>query len=196
LELCRRLKQDDKTNHIPVILLTARGTIEHRLEGLESGADSYISKPFHPRHLEVRIRKLIESRQLLRDKLRAEILKNGPGLTNPIVNSGSALVEKAQKVIEENLKNPDFTFEMLSDALHLSYTQLYRKLKSISGLTIAEFILSLRLKKSCQLLIQNNHSISEVCYEVGFSSPSYFTKCFREQFNMTPTEYCEKYKGN
>jgi signal transduction histidine kinase/ligand-binding sensor domain-containing protein/CheY-like chemotaxis protein/AraC-like DNA-binding protein len=196
IELCSKLKTDIKTNHIPVILLTARNAAEQKIEGLESGADSYISKPFHPKHLEVRIRKLIENRRKLKEKFKGE-LTNKSAINQeealPLKPSADdVFVQKAIAIVEAHISDETFGVETFSQEIGISYTQLYRKLKSVCDLTTSGFILSVKMKKAQNLLLTSNKSISEICYEVGFSSPSYFTKCFKDQYGITPTEFCEK----
>jgi DNA-binding response OmpR family regulator len=190
-EMIRQIRSDLKTSHIPVIVLTARASMEHKLEGLELGADSYIPKPFNSRHLQVRVKKLIESRLKIRDHYRDK-LSFDDNNENSIGKIDRRFMNKAIKSIEDNIQNPDFNVEELSQLLGLSRVHLYRKIKQLTGMSASEFIRSVRLKRSKQLLRDRGLTVSEIAYEVGFSSPSYFTKCFKEMFNLSPKEYQEQ----
>ncbi len=187
LELTRRLKSDLKTCHIPVILLTARATMEHKLEGLEEGADSYISKPFNSRHLQVRVKKLLELRASIREhyKTSLDFQEVEPDLNR----LDKKFLNKLTSIIEENIGKEDLSVEELGQKAGMSRVHLYRKIKKLTDLSVSEFVTSVKLKRSLELLRNSGKSVAEIAYEVGFSSPSYFTRCFRERFKLSPTEY-------
>lgn len=193
ITLCNRLKEGDKTNHIPVILLTANSTIEHRVEGLRSGADSYISKPFNLEHLMVRIEKLLEIRTLLKRKYMKL-----SGVTDleqiEICDPDKEFLAKVEALIEENLEDSEFTVEALEQAMDYSHVQLYRKIKSISGVTVVEFIRNYRLKRSVDMMRRGSMRINEIMYAVGFATPSYYSKSFKKRYGKSPQEFQEELK--
>jgi DNA-binding response OmpR family regulator len=190
LELTKIIKTDINTSHIPVILLTAKAEIENRIKGLEVGADSYIPKPFHPRHLRVRIEKLIANRELFRKNFReynenlshAELLK---GLASADRKLLTSLIES----IEEKLSDSKLNADYLSEHMCMSKTQLYRKIKALTGLTPHGLINNLRLKKAASELKQGEKTVSEVFYETGFNSRSYFYQTFKEEFGVPPGNF-------
>ena len=195
IEFCTKIKNNDITNHVPIIMLTAKGSVESKLKGLEVGADSYIPKPFDMRILEVKVKKLLEDRDILREKFRLK------GITHDskkigINNTHKTFLEKAEKIIEENLMNNEFGVEDLALALSFSRMQLYRKFKSILGSSANEFIRNYRIKKAAHLLIETDLNVSEILYDVGFTNRSYFSKCFKQSFDMSPKEYAKKYRVN
>jgi len=195
IEFCERVKNHEITDHIPVILLTAKGSTDHRIEGLEVGADSYIPKPFDMRHLEVRIQKLM----LQRNTLKQKFTKGGIKLDSEKVGinrSEKIFLEKIEKIMEENLTNSDFGVEDLGDALGYSRMQLYRKLKSVRGISANEFMREYRIKKAAVYLRETDMRIFEILYEIGISNHSYFTKCFKQYFNKSPREYIDEYRKN
>ncbi|MDP4208659.1 MAG: two-component regulator propeller domain-containing protein [Bacteroidota bacterium] len=196
VEMCKQLKSDLATSHIPIILLTAKSSIENRIVGLENGADSYIPKPFNPHHLKVRIAKLIELREHLKQKFSKSI--NFEVKEIVATSPDEQFLQKAMNLITENLSNPDYNGDMLSKDIGMSRGNLHRKLKALLNQSSSEFIRNIRLKHAAQLLPQKKLTVSEICYEVGFSSPSYFTACFTNYFKMSPTEYTLKNmdKGN
>ncbi len=185
IELCAMLRNSHITNHIPIILLTAKSAIESKIEGLNIGADAYISKPFNLDHLNAQIENLLNQRELLRKMFSNTEEYSSYSKIPKIKDVDKDFLEKAEKIIETNLVNHQFDVENFCDELNLSQMQLYRKLKSITGSSINEFIRNYRLKKAAQLLRETNSNITEVLYEVGYSSRSYFTKSFKESFNMT-----------
>jgi DNA-binding response OmpR family regulator len=190
IEFCNKIKNNDITNHVPIIMLTAKGSVESKLKGLEVGADSYIPKPFDMRILEMKVKKLLEDRDILREKFRLK------GITQDskkigINNTHKTFLEKAEKIIEENLMNNEFGVEDLALALSFSRMQLYRKFKSILGSSANEFIRNYRIKKAAHLLIETDLNVSEILYDVGFTNRSYFSKCFKQSFDMSPKEYAK-----
>lgn len=189
IELCRRIKADKRTAYIPVILLTARQAVEATVKGLEIGADDYVIKPFNMMVLVLRIRKLIEQSRY-RHATHAVI---DPTPSDIVITSlDEKLIEKAIKYVEDNISRSNFSVEELSRGLGMSRVHLYKKLLQITGKTPIEFIRVIRLKRAAQLLRESQLHVSEVAYEVGFNSPRYFSRYFKEEFGMLPSEYQEK----
>ena len=190
-EVCRTLKHDERTSHIPIVMLTAKSSEQHTIEGLESGADDYIAKPFSSAILRVRIKNLIESRNLLRKKF----VKEPFATINDISPSKTdeKLFKKAYEIVEKNLDNPNFEVNDFAHEIGMSRTQLYRKIQVISGQSVKEFIRIIRLKKAAELLLMKDKNITEIAYTVGFNSLSYFTASFTEYYGLNPTKYIEKY---
>lgn len=190
LELCRRIKAAEVTSHIPVILLTALSELDNRLEGLETGADYYLAKPFEPRELLTAAHNLIEQRHKLRKHFSKKLLlKTGEaeGAT-----ADERFLQKLVTVIENNLSNPDLTIEDLQKDLGISRMQLHRKLKALTDKSATEFVRTIRLKRAAEMLERGQDNVSQIAYTVGFNSLSYFTKCFKEQFGVLPSAYAEK----
>eukprot|EP01029_Cantina_marsupialis_P032250 TRINITY_DN966_c1_g1_i11.p1 TRINITY_DN966_c1_g1~~TRINITY_DN966_c1_g1_i11.p1 ORF type:complete len:1344 (-),score=101.16 TRINITY_DN966_c1_g1_i11:659-4690(-) len=189
-EMCEKLKTDISTSHIPIILLTAKDALEYKIEGMEIGADDYITKPFNMKLLQARCKNLIKSRTLLQEKFRTN---PGIGVRNITSNSLDAeLLEKAMKVIEENLDNSKFDVNQFAQEMCLGRTSLYAKIKGITGQTPNDFILSSRLKKAAVMLRSEvGVSVSEVAYSVGFTTPRYFSKCFSDHFKISPSKYAK-----
>lgn len=185
MECCRRLKSEVQTSHIPVMMLTAYAVDEQKIKGYECGADSYISKPFSARLLTVRLRNLIENRRRLQS-LFADI-SNVSLQKTPVAEVDKGFLEKLHRLIEERLSDPDLSVEELGEQIGLSRVQLYRKTKALCGYSPNELLRIARLKKAASLLASTEKTISEITYEVGFSSPSYFTKCYKEYFGENPT---------
>lgn len=192
IQLCALLKSDERTNHIPVILLTAKSRIEHRIEGLQSGADAYLPKPFHPRHLRVRIEKLIELRMSLRKKYLSGIYEERDG--ERLISEDENFLKKVSELIQMRLTDSDFKVHDLELELGMSHMQLYRKLKALTGQSANEFIRTVRLKKATELLKTTHLNVNEVAYQTGFNSPSYFIKCFRKEFGVLPKLYSMGHK--
>jgi signal transduction histidine kinase/ligand-binding sensor domain-containing protein/DNA-binding response OmpR family regulator len=187
LELCRKLKSDERTCHIPIILLTARASRESKVEGLETGADDYIVKPFDAEELRVRIKNLIDQRQKLRERFQREILLP-PG---QVVASSceEKFLQRAMDIVQAQMTDADFGVPGLALALGMSRVQLHRKLNALTGLSASRFIRSLRLRRATELLKQRSGNVAEIAYEVGFNNVPYFHKCFLEQFGKTPAQY-------
>ena len=186
-ELCRLLKSDLKTSHIPFILLTARSTDEDKLQGLQTGADDYIPKPFHPEILKVKAEKLLESQRRLIEKYKGDGVVIPKDIAkNPL---DEQFLQKVLDTIKANLSNDEFSVEDLGEAVFMSRSHLFRKLKAITGQTPIELIYQVRIKHSMELLLQRKLSISEIAYEVGFKNPSSFTSSFKKQYGKAPKEY-------
>ena len=191
-ELCKQLKENITTSHIPVMLLTACAQDEQRAKGFESGADAYIPKPFNEDLLRIRVRKIVENRE----KVKAFFQKNltfGERKEN-VAEIDKTFITKFRKVIEDNLIDSDLNVDEIGKNLGLSRVQLYRKIKSLTNYAPNELVRIIRLKAAEQLFINSEKTVSEVAYDTGFTSPSYFTKCFKEYFNESPTEYLKRIK--
>lgn len=193
IELCQRVKSNIQTSHTPFILLTARTSDKSKMEGYEAGADSYISKPFSFELLCIRIKKLIEQQENRKMLFHKTIEITPSSITTTSLDE--ELVRKALSFVEENIDNPEYSIEDLSKDLGLSKTHLNRKLQSIVDLTPLQFIRSVRLKRAAQLLVNSQYNINEISYMVGFNTLKYFNSHFKEEFQMTPSQYREKNKG-
>jgi len=190
IELCSKLKTDERTSHIPVILLTALSSVEDRIKGLTTGADDYIAKPFNRQELLTRVQNLTDQRRLLRERFSKEIKIQPKDIT--VSSADERFLEKLISFIETNMADPDLNVDSLTEQIHLSRSQLHRKLKALTNLSATEFIRNIRLKRAAQLLEQHHGTIAETVYAVGFNSLSYFSKCFQKQFNKTPKEYIDQ----
>ena len=193
-ELCQQLKTNPNTSHIPIILLTARMSEQKKLEGFETGADDYITKPFSFEMLESRMNNLIEQRERIRNTFQKyyKIEPNEIGITS----LDEKLITKALALVEENIANPDFSVEKLSRELGISRVHLYKKLTALTGKTPIEFIRIMRLKRAAQLLGKSQLSVSEIAYEVGFNDPRYFSRYFKVEFGVLPSQYEKSKKVN
>lgn len=191
-ELCRRSKAELLTCHIPFLLLTAKGDEENRAEGYSAGADGYIAKPFSIKTLRTRVNSLIEQRIKLRERYRQKLLTDPSEIQ--IESENDKFIDTLVKAIEQNIDNSEFGIQELCEISRYSYQQVYRKVKALTGESINEFIRTVRLKRAAQYLAQSDTRISEIMYSVGFNSHSYFTKCFREHFGLSPKEYAEKHR--
>ncbi len=187
MEMCKRIKNNEATSHISVVLLTARDLVSTEIDSWKTGADGFISKPFNVEVLMSRIGNLISSKDKMRKAFKATIDVNPSEIT--IVTADERFLKKCLKAIEENISNPDFGVEELSAAVGVSKAQLYRKISSITGQSSVQFIRSIRLKRAAQLLLQDDSSVSDIMYMVGFNSQSYFSKIFKEEFGCMPREY-------
>lgn len=190
MELCRRVKQDVNYSHIPFILLTAKANPETEIQGLEEGADAYVTKPFKWKHISAVVNNLLSSRQRLKEKFSSQPFTAVSSLTTH--TRDQKFLEKITEIIERRLDDQSLSVEELSGEVAMSRSSLHKKLKAISGHGPNEFIRIIRLKHAARLLLENEHSISEIGYLTGFNSPSYFSKCFYQQFQLTPREFIEK----
>lgn len=186
-ELCAKIKADQRTSHIPVILLTAQSAEQHLLAGFESGADQFVSKPFSFSVLEYRIASLLKQRHKLQQSFSRKIDVNPSEIA--VTSIDEKFVNTALQFVEKNIDNTKLSVEDLSRELDISRVHLYRKVSAITGKSPSDFIRSIRLKRAAQLLATGKLSIAEVAYQVGFSNPKYFTKCFKAEFDMIPSAY-------
>ncbi|MFT4733251.1 MAG: ligand-binding sensor domain-containing protein/signal transduction histidine kinase [Sediminicola sp.] len=187
IELCKQIKEDAKTNHIPVILLTAKSALNAKIEGLEAGADAYISKPFSMDHLQVQISNLLENRRTILDHYSNSPLAHLKSLSLSEVDQ--KFLSKLDKIIEENLTDPELNVESLAERMNMSRSTLYRKIKEISDLSPNELINISRLKKAAYLLKTTNNKIYEIAEEVGYRSQTSFGRNFQKEFDMTPSDF-------
>ncbi len=190
LELCKKVKSTIETSHIPVILLSARTTVEQEIEGFETGADEYVHKPFHPRLLKLKVDKIIEARELLKQQFSKNTGFTVKEMT--VTSADEKFLQKAIDFVKENLSDADLNIEKMSNKLNISRVHLYRKLKAIVNQNPTEFIRTIRLKQAAYILSQGKLNVSEIAYMVGFNSHQYFTNSFQKYFNMSPTEYAKK----
>jgi YesN/AraC family two-component response regulator len=188
LELCRQLKSGELTSHIPVIMLTSRGSVENQLEGLETGADDYLSKPFHIPILVARINNLIVARQRMRERFSGHELVVEPSDIT-VVSVDEQLLQRAIDVVEQHLADDDFSVEAFAAAMHMSRSALYLKLKGLVGQTPQEFIRVLRIKRAAQLLLGGTDNMSEIAAQVGWLEPTHFSRAFRSHFGCSPSDY-------
>lgn len=192
-KMCCALKTDERTSHIPVILLTARAALDDKLVGLKTGADDYLTKPFNAAELLARVENLITLRRRLREQWqRTMILKPSEIAGTPL---DQAFLEKVLAVAEAHLDEEDFSIEDFARQVGMSRSQLHRKLHALTNQSASLFLRSVRLQRAAELLRQNTGTVGEIAYQVGFSSQAYFTRCFQEQFGCAPKEYAAKKAG-
>jgi len=193
LELCQRLKNQMITSHIPIIILSAKTRVEQQIEGLDMGADVYMLKPFSIEHLKAQISRLL----LLRQTIYSRFLKETEFIPKDVIlnKTDDDFMQKVLIFIESNLSNTELSVDQLSTHLNISRIHTYRKIKALTGQSAVEFIRSVRLKKAAQLILAGQNNFTEVAFDTGFSTPSYFTKCFREHFGKTPTEYLQQFRN-
>ena len=192
MECCRRLKSELQTSHIPVMMLTAYAMDEQKIKGYECGADSYIAKPFSATLLTTRLRNLIDNRHRLQQAFSDGTLNTERKASLKEIDKG--FLDKLQALIEQHLSEPELSVEQLGEDIGLSRVQLYRKTKALSGYSPNELVRIARLKRAASLLASTEKTVAEITYEVGFTSPSYFTKCYKDYFGESPTEYLKRKK--
>jgi signal transduction histidine kinase/ligand-binding sensor domain-containing protein/DNA-binding response OmpR family regulator len=189
-ELLKRLKNDERTSHIPVIMITALGSRENELEGLTRGADDFITKPFDLALLQTKIENILAIRKTLKQKFSGELLLQPKNIL--ISDPDERFLKRAIEIVEVNIGDADLDIERFAMEVGVSRMQLYRKLHALTDMTVKEFIRDIRLKRAAQLLLQGKQNISEIAYSVGFKDLSHFRKCFRQEFGMSASEYAEK----
>lgn len=192
IECCKRLKSELQTSHIPVLMLTAYAMDEQRIQGYDSGADSYLTKPFNAKLLMARIRNLIDNRKRLKSFAEDATVVNG---RQPLGEMDKGFVEKLKALIDEKMSDSDLSVEDLGAELGLGRVQLYRKTKSLTGYAPNELLRIARLKKAASLLASSEKTVAEITYEVGFSSPSYFTRCYKDYFGESPSDFLKRRDG-
>jgi DNA-binding response OmpR family regulator len=193
-QLAEKLKTDERTSHIPIVLLTAKNEPQSRLDGFKAGIDDYITKPFSTEELMARVRNLVAQRKKIAEKFRERILL--PASPSAEISMDDRFLLKVKQVIEAQMGDFTFSVERLAEELNLSRAQLFRKQKALTGFSPAEFIKELRLKRAADMISKKVDTITQIGYAVGFSDQSYFTKCFKKQFGMTPSEYSTTYKSH
>ncbi len=188
--LVQALKSDQKTSHIPVILLTAKADIASKLEGLHTGADDYLTKPFNGQELQVRCQNLIEQRRLLRERFSNTMVLKPKEIA--ITSVDETFLTRVMEILEQHMDNSDFSVEIFQREIGMSRMQLHRKLKALTNYSTTEFIRIQRLQRAAQMLGDSDLPVSDICYQVGFNNKSYFSKCFKEQFGITPSAYANQ----
>jgi DNA-binding response OmpR family regulator len=195
-ELSRNLKTDERTSHIPVILLTARASRESRIEGLETGADDFVTKPFDAEELLVRIRNLIDQRKKLRERYIKDFEVIKAGSKEQPLSLDEKFLQKARSVVEKNLADPEYGVERFASDMAMSRVQLHRKLRALIDQPVTEFIRTIRLNYAVGLLRKKAGTISEIAYDAGFNNPTWFTISFKKKFGLSPSDYLEQLKKN
>jgi YesN/AraC family two-component response regulator len=190
IQLCQQIKSNIATSHIPVILLTAKTDKEVQIESYHTGADAFISKPFQADVLKVRIQNLIDSRERLRQVFKTKLDIVPSEIVETSVDE--KFLVKALEIVERNIDNPEFGSAELVTELGMSRTLVHTKFKKLTDVSTSEFIKDIRLKRACQLLKQNKHRVSDVCYLVGFTDPKYFRKSFKKAFGYSPSQYSDE----
>jgi signal transduction histidine kinase/DNA-binding response OmpR family regulator len=189
LELADKLKSDERTSHIPVILLTAKADLESRIEGFKKGADEYIAKPFSAEELKVRAISLIEQRKRLAQHFKDKLAQPTQAPVEPTIDE--KFISKARDVIENNINNQGFSVELLAEEMNLSRAQLFRKFKALINTSPSEFINDIRLSRAAKMIRSKTDTLAQICYAVGFNEQSYFSKRFRKKYGMSPSEYAD-----
>ena len=184
--LCSKIKTHFNTRHIPIIILSSFTEHENIVKGLNAGADDYITKPFVLDYLIIKINNLLNVRKIMHAKILQETQMTDQEFTN---EKDQLFLDKVIECIETNISDSSYSVEQLCECIGISHTQAYRKIKSLTNMSISVFIRNIRLKKAAKLLLTKNMKINEVAYEVGFSDPNYFTKCFTNLYEQTPREY-------
>ncbi len=193
LSMCQKLKLDHRTSHIPVIMLTAKASLENRIEGLQTGADDYLEKPFKIEELKIRIENLIIQRQKLKEKY-SKIF----GIFGECVdfsNIDECFLKNAIQLIEQNLDKIEWSVEEFSNSMKMSRSQLFRKIKTLTGMSVSDYILSVRLNHAAYMLKNNVGNVTEIALKSGFNDSSYFAKCFKKNYGVSPRSYALKYKN-
>lgn len=187
-ELTRRLKNDERTSHIPIILLTAKSEQKSKLEGLETGADAYLIKPFDPKELRIRIKNLINLRRKLQQKFSHGKIVTIKGEDKKLSGLDEKFMKKVIEVIEKHISEEEFSIENFGKEVGMSRMQTHRKLKALTGKSASNYIRSVKLFKAKEMIREHEATIAEIAYSLGFSSPAYFTRCFKEEYGYPPSE--------
>ncbi len=190
IEMSKKLKADYQTSHIPIILLTARSSQEHKIKGLETGAVDYVTKPFNSKELELRITNIIQSRKNLWQRFHREDSVKPEELS--ITSVDQQFLKRAVDLVHKNMDDPEFNPQIFGEKIGMSRAGLYNKIKMLTGYSVRDFIISIRLKRSAQLLKESGMTITQIAYEVGFKDPSHFTRAFKKQFGVPPSEFAKK----
>jgi YesN/AraC family two-component response regulator len=190
IDFCKALKTNIRTSHIPVILLTAKTSLTHHKEGIEIGADAYITKPFSPEMLTLTMNNLLQSRENLKRFYRNLFTVSGNGAAAPEAHSpDEKFLQSIYDILKANLDHPDFNVNELCESLNMSRSLLYKKVKMLTGLSPVEYLRSLRMQEAAQLLKSKKYKVFEVVYMVGFSDLKYFRQCFVKEFGYAPSEF-------
>ena len=187
LELTRLLKGEFHTSHIPIILLTAKSLEEHKIEGIETGADDYITKPFNMLYLQKRIENILQQRKQLKERFKRDLNAEPIDLAKSAADQ--EFLAKVVELVEENMEDPEFSIDSLLEHFSFGRTVFYKKMKGISGYSPKDFVRILRMKKAGTLLLKSDASVAEVAFQVGYNEPDYFSKLFKKYFGETPSDY-------
>jgi signal transduction histidine kinase/ligand-binding sensor domain-containing protein/AraC-like DNA-binding protein len=187
IETVKALRGNFDTSHIPIVLLTAKSTVDDMIEGLEVGADAYISKPFNRQHLMVQIRKLLETREILRRKYRLRL--DFGEKPHGELSQEERFLKRLGEIVKAEISDPELNGDIIAGRLKISRSSLHRKLKSLTGLSAGDFIRNMRLSEAARLMCESDRTIAEICFDLGFNNPSYFTTCFTTQYGVTPKQY-------
>ena len=194
IEMCKVMKRDVRTSHIPVILLTAKNSTQDKSEGYDAGADSYLTKPFSINLLKSRLRNILEARKKLSEEYSSKFKHKQLLFNDSISQLDKEFLNRLKMVIEENLEDEEMNISQVAARLNMSHSTLYRKIKALTNLTANEYIRKVRISVAEQLLLTNQYTISEIMYRIGMNSSSYFRQCFKDEFGMNPSEYLQKLK--
>jgi AraC-like DNA-binding protein len=181
------LKQDERTSHIPVIILTAKASVESKIEGLSTHADDYVTKPFNSQELTLRIQNLLATRERMREKFSKAITVNPSELVTSSLDE--KFLQKALSIVEQNMQEGEINAAVFCDEMAMSRANVHRKLKALTGQSVTQFMMSVKLKRAAQLLRQNAGSVSEIAYQTGFNNLSYFTRSFKDYYGTLPSMY-------
>ncbi len=187
IELCRIIKTNESTNHIPVLLLTAKASIDNKIEGLSTGADAYITKPFSTQELKLSIANLLSAQDILRKKYSGNFIIDSD--LSSISTPEEQFIKKLMRIIEENLENSEFDVNMLVDRIGMSRTILYKKVTALTNQSVANLIKQIRLEKAADIILNTTHPISEVAFMVGFNDRKHFSREFKKVYNVSPSAY-------
>jgi two-component system, sensor histidine kinase ChiS len=186
-QFCKAIRTDEKTSHIPIIMLTARGGLDDKIEGIESGVDAWLTKPFSTKELRATVKNLILQRIQLRKRFSKSMIIKPSEVS--VVSADQAFLEKVIRTIESNFEDEQFSVEVLAENVTMSVSQLSRKLNALIDQPPGQLIRSFRLQRAADLLKQNGGTVSEICYKTGFSDHSYFSRAFKKQFGCSPSDY-------
>ena len=193
IQFCEKAKNSPETNHIPFIMLTAKAGTDDKLEGLKTGADDYITKPFDKQELKLKVSNLLERRKSLQERLKAELLMEPE--SGHMVSQEERFIGRLKSILEQHLTNSELSVDFLSKEMGLSRVQLYRKIHALTNLSVVEFVRTIRLKKAKMLIEQNWGTVSDIAYEVGYNNLSYFSKNFKEMFGKSPSQWLQEWKN-
>jgi YesN/AraC family two-component response regulator len=191
ITLLKNIKSNSNISDIPVILLTSKSEVSNRLEGIKKGADAFLAKPFDMEELHILIDNLIDNVRRLRGKFSGAQNQGGKVEAVGVKGNNDTLMERIMKVINENITDPDFNVERLTDEVGISRTQLHRKMKEITGISTADFIRNLRLEQAAKLIKEGKVNVTQVAYAMGFNNQAHFSTLFKKHFGKSPTEYAE-----
>ena len=195
IEMCKMMKQDVRTSHIPVILLTAKDSTLDQSEGYNAGADSYLTKPFSINLLKSRLTNILDARKKLYSTYPSDFKNKRMSFSESTNHLDKEFLEKLTAVIEKNIEDEEMSISYIASQLNMSHSTLYRKIKALTNLTANEYIRKVRINFAEQLLLKNQYTISEIMYRIGINSKSYFRQCFKDEFGLNPSEYLQKLKN-